>query len=386
MLSKSFLIALAIAYVEARFGQEQIPVAAIQALTDFGEPGAAGTLSGQVPGSLLAGASACDKLALADEIVAQLGTDPAVIAAAQALVGAEQNFNDFADATGRICNDATLPATAELQGILPLFDPAVAGADVQNANAALSLQTPFDAAGVSVAELSRAQGFENFNEQDAAGTVTETAVDAGAAGADAVDAADAGVDAAAADVSDAGADAAQECTVVEVDADDEEAADADAADVDAAADADAADADAADADAAADAGAADVDAAEAAEVDALQAQFDAVEVGADADFGNCDLTISRLPNTEFANRVNEDGLFFFQSNDAGIADGQQEALNGRIIINRVCDDLVNECGGNEAAQAACQGVQDLVDGSAIGNNSPALADAFNAGIAAIGAA
>lgn len=61
-MSQFLKYALLVAYVEARFGQEQVPVAAIQALGDFGNPGDAGTLSGQVPGVLLAAASPCDKV------------------------------------------------------------------------------------------------------------------------------------------------------------------------------------------------------------------------------------------------------------------------------------------------------------------------------------
>lgn len=107
------------------------------------------------------------QLELADQIVAELGTDPEVIAAAAALVAAEKNFNPFAQDIPNICSDASLPATPELRGIIPAVDPAVDGADVQNANSATSLATPFDATGLSVAEVSRAQGFENFNDQAA---------------------------------------------------------------------------------------------------------------------------------------------------------------------------------------------------------------------------
>lgn len=65
-MSQFLKYALLVAYVEARFGQEQVPVAAIQALSDFGNPGDAGTLSGQVPGVLLAAASPCDKVCRQD--------------------------------------------------------------------------------------------------------------------------------------------------------------------------------------------------------------------------------------------------------------------------------------------------------------------------------
>ncbi|KAK4465804.1 hypothetical protein QBC42DRAFT_282963 [Cladorrhinum samala] len=158
------LVALA-SMGEARFGQEGAIQSIIQGLGAFGPAGAAGTLAGQTPGVLLAGASACAKLELADEIVATLGNDPQVIAGAAALVAAEKNFNPFAVDVPTICNNAALPATPELRGIVPLVDPAVDGADVQNANSAASLAAPFTDNGLSVADITRAQGFENFDEQ-----------------------------------------------------------------------------------------------------------------------------------------------------------------------------------------------------------------------------
>lgn len=62
MFSKAALISILVAVTEARFGQEQTPVAAVQALSNRGNPGDSGTLSGQVPGVLLAGANACAKV------------------------------------------------------------------------------------------------------------------------------------------------------------------------------------------------------------------------------------------------------------------------------------------------------------------------------------
>lgn len=62
--SKSLALAALLAFVEARFGQEQIPVAAVQALGDagFGDPGVAATIAGSIPGSLLAAANPCQKV------------------------------------------------------------------------------------------------------------------------------------------------------------------------------------------------------------------------------------------------------------------------------------------------------------------------------------
>jgi hypothetical protein len=252
--------------------------------------------------------------------VAQLGDDPEVIAAALILVQAEQNFNPFAVITGSICASADLPATEALRGVVPLFDPAVLGSDVENDNAALSIQTPFDAVGLSVAEIAIANGFSNFTAVDSAGTVVDLAGGEAAAAAP-----EAEVDAAV--VACGGAAAA---------ADDAAAADEEAAAED---------------DAAADAVAVD-----------------------GADFGTCDPTIKR-----------EGGLggrpadeFTFQSNDPNIEAIQQEALNPNIITNRICDELVNQCGANQAAIDACAAAQAAV--AAIGapdDRSDATVDVFN---------
>ncbi|KAK0702123.1 hypothetical protein B0T26DRAFT_841175 [Lasiosphaeria miniovina] len=165
MQTKTLILAALAAVAHARFGQEGLVQAAVQALSDFGAPGAAGTLAGQTPGVLLAGANACAKLSLADDIVTQLGDDAAVLAAAAQLVAAEKNFNPSAQSIPTLCSDASLPATEALRGIVPLVDPAVVGSDVQNTNSAASLKAAFAANGDSVADVSTAQGFSNFTAQ-----------------------------------------------------------------------------------------------------------------------------------------------------------------------------------------------------------------------------
>ncbi len=62
MQAKSFILVALATMAQARFGQEGLILPLVQALSDFGAPGAAGTLSGQTPGVLLAGASACAKV------------------------------------------------------------------------------------------------------------------------------------------------------------------------------------------------------------------------------------------------------------------------------------------------------------------------------------
>ncbi len=95
----------------------------------------------------------------------ELGNDPQVLAGAAQLVAAEKNFNPSAQSIPTLCSDATLPATAALRGIVPLVDPAVGGASVENANSAASLKTPFSASGLSVADVAKANGFSNFTAQ-----------------------------------------------------------------------------------------------------------------------------------------------------------------------------------------------------------------------------
>lgn len=61
-MSQYLIVAFLLAFAEARFGQEQVPVSAVSALSSFGNPGEAGSLSGAVPGVLLAAANPCDKV------------------------------------------------------------------------------------------------------------------------------------------------------------------------------------------------------------------------------------------------------------------------------------------------------------------------------------
>jgi hypothetical protein len=61
MVSKALILAAVIAYVEARFGQEQLPIAAIQAIQG-GDPGAASTIAGATISDLLCAADPCAKV------------------------------------------------------------------------------------------------------------------------------------------------------------------------------------------------------------------------------------------------------------------------------------------------------------------------------------
>ena len=61
MISKFLLITALIAYVEARFGQEQVPIQAISAVQG-GDAGAAATIAGATISDLLGGANSCAKV------------------------------------------------------------------------------------------------------------------------------------------------------------------------------------------------------------------------------------------------------------------------------------------------------------------------------------
>ncbi|KAI2622424.1 hypothetical protein GGR54DRAFT_638759 [Hypoxylon sp. NC1633] len=321
MYTKATLISALLAVAEARFGQEQIPVADVQALGNFGNPGEAATLAGAVPGVLLAAADPCAKLTLADKIVSTLGTDPSVIAAAQNLVAAEQNFNPFVVSVPNICGDATLPATQDLRGIVPLVDPAVTGSDVENANSETSVQTPFGADGLSVADVMSAQGFSNF-------TVKGAAASAGAGSGAATSA----------------TTAASSTTTAPVKCGGSNNATATAA---AATTTTAASTGNAIAGSSAQAGAGAVSD----PVTGTFAGFQASSLG--LDFGTC------TPTVKFEESLNgrKAGEFTFQAQDPVVNKGQQEALNPNIIFNRICDQLVNVCGAADDAHTACKAAQ-----------------------------
>ncbi|KAK2614784.1 hypothetical protein N8I77_001586 [Diaporthe amygdali] len=368
MMSKSMIVAALVAYTEARFGQEQVPVSAVSSLSNFGNPGEAATLAGGIPGSLLAAANPCDKLTLADKIVTQLGTDPSVIDAAKGLVAAEQNFNPFVVSIPSICSDATLPATAELRGVVPLIDPAVAGSDVENANSKTSLTTPFDASGLSVAEIMAAQGFSNLTAVAVDGTKAAaggaaTGAAAGAAGNNAAgsnnnNGASSNAGNATADASNGNANAGsggkKSCSSGKGKGSNNNAGSNTGSNASGAA--------ASNSNNNNNNGTAATGAA---------AATGATTSLAGADFGKC------TPTMDFqfgrAGRKATEGTFL--PTDPLVAKGQQDALNPNIITNRICDQLTNVCEANQAAKDACQSAKATIQ--SLGTKDATTADAFN---------
>ncbi|KAI1859651.1 uncharacterized protein JN550_011846 [Neoarthrinium moseri] len=349
MYTKSAALSVLLVVAEARFGQEQTPVAAVSALSNFGNPGEAATLAGGIPGSLLAAADPCAKLTLADKIVSTLGSDPAVIAAAAGLVGAEQNFNPFVVSIPNICGDATLPATAELRGIVPLVDPAVGDSATENANAAASLKTPFDATGLSVAEVMIAQGFSNFsvNGQDQAGGKTGGNANNGNAN---------GGNNASAASSTAAATATVKCGGSKATASASVTASASASQA-----ATATSANTAATSAAAGSGSGSSATGAGAVTNAVTGNFDGFQKSSlGLDFGTC------TPTVKFEESLNgrKAGEFTFQAQDPVVNKGQQEALNPNIIFNRICDQLNNVCNAADDAIAACKSAQADLGGGA----------------------
>ncbi|KAI0534688.1 hypothetical protein GGR58DRAFT_45865 [Xylaria digitata] len=330
MYTKVALTTALLAVAEARFGQEQTPVADISALGNFGQPGEAPTLAGAVPGVLLAAANPCAKLTLADQIVSTLGDDPAVIAAAQKLVAAEQNFNPFVVSVPNICGDASLPATAELRGIVPLIDPAVVGSDTENSNSASSLQSPFDATGLSVADVMIAQGFSNFTVNGAAagGASNGNAGNNNGGAATTTTAA-----ATTTPVFNCGSSRTTSAPAATTTAASSGNGDNSAGNDDTAG------------------GVATGAGAVSDAVTGTFLGFQASSLG--LDFGTC------TPTVKFEESLNgrKAGEFTFQAQDPVVNKGQQEALNPNIIFNRICDQLVNVCGAADDAVSACRDAQ-----------------------------
>lgn len=166
-----------------RFSQERGngAIDAILALGDLGKIGQAAGLAGGSIQFLLAAANPCGKLTQADSIITELGTSERAVAAARGLVAAEQNFNPFIANIPTICSDPTLPKSAELRGVVPLIDPAVVGSEIQNANSKKSVIEPFEATGLSVAQVMVANGFSNFETMDTSGKKANASTLAGGA-------------------------------------------------------------------------------------------------------------------------------------------------------------------------------------------------------------
>ncbi|KAI1445361.1 hypothetical protein F5Y02DRAFT_130567 [Annulohypoxylon stygium] len=98
------------------------------------------------------------------------------------------------------------------------------------------------------------------------------------------------------------------------------------------------------------------------------------DANAAADFGQCTPTMSFELGRP--GRKADEGTFLPE--DPLVAEGQQDALNPSIIMNRICDQLTNVCDANDAAVAACEAAQASTE--ALGTKDATTADAFNAAL------
>ncbi|KAJ4865611.1 hypothetical protein T069G_02141 [Trichoderma breve] len=329
----SLLLAAA---AEARFGQEQGngAIAAIQALSNLGQPGQAATLAGNAIQFLLAAANPCGKLSHADSILEELGTSDAAVAAARGLVAAEQNFNPFV-----------------LRGVVPLIDPAVVGSDLENKNAAASKTKPFAADGLSVAQVMVQNGFSNFTAVALDGSKSDASGGSSAAGSSA--AAPVATSASAAQASAPPATAVNNnagCNIATAEASSAPASSGNAS-----------------------SGNASSGNGSGAVKNAVTGNFDGFVAStiAGLDFGLC------VPTMKFEAGLDgrSDTEFTFQAIDPLVNKGQEEALNPNIITNRIHDQLTNVCGANAAAKAAVADAQAKI--SALGTRNADTANTWN---------
>lgn len=290
-------------------------------------------------------------------------------------MAAEQNFNPFVVSIPSICSDATLPATAELRGVVPLIDPAVTGSDTENANSKTSLTTPFDATGLSVAQVMAAQGFSNLTAVAADGTKAAAggaaaggAATGAASGANGNVASGAAAGNGTASASNGNANAGSggkksSCSSGKKGKGSNNGANAGAN----AGAANTAANTGSNANGAAAAGNASNNGTAAAGTAATGAKTSL----AGADFGKC------TPTMDFqfgrAGRKATEGTFL--PTDPLVAKGQQDALNPNIITNRICDQLTNVCEANQAAKDACQSAKAQIQ--SLGTKDATTATAFN---------
>lgn len=267
-----------------------------------------------------------------------------------------------------------------------MIDPAVTGSDTENANSATSITTPFDATGLSVAQVMIAQGFSNFTAVDAAGTKTDASTLGGAA---------TGV----ASTGGASTSAASNSTVISSPstASNSTAGDActpsttmvtvtrGAASSTPAANGTASSPAAATTDEASTAAAGtctgsgqtmvcSAPAAGSGKVsDPVTGTFDGFQASSIAglDFGLC------VPTMKFELGLNGRSATAgtFQAQDPLCNKGQQEALNPAIITNRIHDQMTNACGANQAAKDAITAAQEMI--VALGTRDATTAEAFN---------
>lgn len=223
---------------------------------------------------------------------------------------------------------------------MPLVDPAVTDSGIENANSAKSKTAPFDANGLSVAQVMVNNGFTSLKAVDQSGATVDVTAGAGAgagaganagtntdAKADTGAAADAAVTTAAAAAADTAAAACPPATVfVTVTAGAAAAADTAAANT------------------------GNNNANDNANNNGNATGNGGAQASAGGfDFGTCTPTmkfvggLGNRPATEFT----------FQAIDPVVALGQQEALNPNIITNRICDQLTNVCNAGASGKTAC---------------------------------
>ncbi|KAB5581206.1 hypothetical protein GE09DRAFT_988283 [Coniochaeta sp. 2T2.1] len=101
------------------------------------------------------------------------------------------------------------------------------------------------------------------------------------------------------------------------------------------------------------------------------AQKGAAAAAGAADFGTCKPTMDFQLGRPGRKAI--EGTFL--PTDPLVAKGPQDALNPKIITNRICDQLGNVCDANDAAKALCATAQDAV--SAAGTKDATTADLFN---------
>lgn len=205
------------------------------------------------------------------------------------------------------------------------------GSDVENANADSSIQNPFQANGLSVADIAIANGFANLTRQGSDGATSGAGAAAGNAGAGNNNAAAPPVV------------CASPVTLTKVVKPPKATAAAGNNNNN-------------NAGVGAGAGAA------------------AGGGAAGLDFGKCSPAIVFLPGLN-GRKATE---FTFQAADALVRTGQQEALNPNIITNRICDQLTNVCGANQAAKDACLAAKAQV--AALGTRNLETANTFNAAL------